>query len=74
MDGYILKMFPLMLSLYRELRDSSDRKKNMGEVRNAYRNLIGILEGKRPRRWTRSRWEYNIRMDHRKSGWEMWTD
>jgi hypothetical protein len=37
----------------------------MGEMRNAYRLLVGKLEGKRPRR----RWVDNIRMDLGEVGW-----
>jgi hypothetical protein len=37
----------------------------MGEMRNAYKILVGKPEGKRPLRRTRHRWENNIRMDLR---------
>ncbi|KAJ4449368.1 hypothetical protein ANN_00766 [Periplaneta americana] len=37
----------------------------MGESRNAYRVLVGRLEGKRPLRRPRRRWEDNIKMDLR---------
>jgi len=37
----------------------------MGEVRNAYRVLVGKLEGKGPRVRPRHIWEDNIRMDLR---------
>jgi hypothetical protein len=42
----------------------------MGEVRNAYKILVGKPEGKRPRGRYRHRWEDNIRMDIREIGWE----
>jgi hypothetical protein len=42
----------------------------MGEIRNAYKTLVGKPEGKRPLRRPRSRWEDNIRMDLRVVGWE----
>jgi hypothetical protein len=44
----------------------------MGEKRSAYRILVGKPEGKRPRR----RWEDNIKMDLRETGWGGmdWTD
>jgi hypothetical protein len=35
----------------------------MGEKRNAYRILVGRLEGKRPLGRPRRRWEVNIKMD-----------
>jgi hypothetical protein len=40
----------------------------MEEMRNAYRILVVIPEGKRPLEIPRSRWEDNIRMDLRKTG------
>jgi len=42
-----------------------------GEMRNAYRILVGKkTEGKRLLNKTRRRWEDNIRMDLREIGWE----
>jgi hypothetical protein len=41
----------------------------MGENRNAYRILVGKLEGKRPLGRPRRGWEDNIRMDLREIGW-----
>jgi hypothetical protein len=35
----------------------------MGEKRNAYKILVGMLEGKRPLERPRRRWEDNIRMN-----------
>jgi hypothetical protein len=35
----------------------------MGEKKNAYRLLVGKLEGKRPLGRPRRKWEHNIRMD-----------
>jgi hypothetical protein len=40
-----------------------------GEKRNAYRILVGKLEGKRPQGRCRRRWEDYIRMDIREIGW-----
>jgi hypothetical protein len=40
----------------------------MGEKRNAYKILVGKLEGKRPLGKPRCRWEDNIKMDFRKIG------
>jgi hypothetical protein len=45
------------------------RVARMGEERNAYRILLGKLEGKRPLGRPRHRWEDNIRMDLREIGW-----
>jgi hypothetical protein len=41
----------------------------MGEKRNAYRILVGNLEGKRPLRRPRHRWVENIKIDLRERGW-----
>jgi hypothetical protein len=42
----------------------------MGETRNAYRILVGKLEGKRPLRRPRHRWVDNIKMDLIEIGWD----
>jgi hypothetical protein len=41
-----------------------------GEKRNAYRILVGNLEGKRPLGRPRRRWVDNIKMDLRERGWD----
>jgi hypothetical protein len=40
----------------------------MGEEGKVYQVLVGKLEGKRPLRWSRYRWEDGIRMDLREIG------
>jgi hypothetical protein len=40
----------------------------MGEVRNAYKILVGKPEGKRPLGRPRHRWENNIKTDLRETG------
>jgi len=42
----------------------------MGESRRAYRILVEKLEEKAPLRRPQCRWDYNIRMGLKKSGWE----
>jgi hypothetical protein len=42
----------------------------MGEPRNAYRILVGKLEGKRPLRRPRRMWVENIKMDLRETKWD----
>jgi hypothetical protein len=42
----------------------------MGEMRNAYKILVGNPEGKRPFARSRHGWEDNIRMYVREIGWE----
>jgi hypothetical protein len=44
----------------------------MGEMRNAYRILVGKPEGKRPLERPRHRWVDNIKMDLRWDGM-VWT-
>jgi hypothetical protein len=41
----------------------------MGEKRNAYRILVAKPERKRPPRRPRGKWEDNIEIDFRKTGW-----
>jgi len=43
----------------------------MLKTRNAHDVLVGKPEGKRPLGRSACRWEYNIRMDIRKIGWEV---
>jgi len=42
----------------------------MKEMRNAYKILVGIPEGKRLLGRPKRRWENNIRTDLRETGWE----
>jgi len=42
----------------------------MGDMRNAYRILVGTPEGKRALGRRGCRWENNIRMNLRVIGWE----
>jgi hypothetical protein len=48
----------------------------MGEMRNAYRILVGKPKGKRPLGRPRHRWVDNIEMDLRETGWDVvdWID
>jgi hypothetical protein len=43
---------------------------NGGEKRNAYRILVGKLEGKRPLGRPRRKWVDNIKMDLREISWD----
>jgi hypothetical protein len=47
-----------------------------GEKSNAYRILVGKLEGKRPLKRPRRTWVDNIKMDLREIGWDglVWID
>jgi hypothetical protein len=42
---------------------------SMGEERNVYKVLMGKQEGKRPLGRLKRRWEDEIRMDLRETGW-----
>jgi len=42
----------------------------MGKMRNVYKTLVGKHEGKRPLGRPRHKWEHNIIMDLRETGWE----
>jgi hypothetical protein len=46
------------------------RVARMGEMRNAFRFLVGKREEKRPLRRPRCRWEGNVDMYFRETGWE----
>jgi hypothetical protein len=43
----------------------------MGDMRNAYKILVGKPEAKRPLGRPKSRWDYNIRIILREKGWEV---
>jgi hypothetical protein len=53
----------------------AERVARMGEIRNAYKILVGKSEDKRPFGRPRCTWEGNIRMDLRRIGREVldWT-
>ena len=42
---------------------------SMGDMRGAYRVLVGIPVGRRPLGRPRHRWEYNIKMDLQEVEW-----
>jgi len=42
----------------------------MGEMRSAYKSLVGKPEGTRPLRRLRHRWEDSLRMDLKEIEWE----
>jgi hypothetical protein len=44
----------------------------IGEIRNSYKILVGMPEGKRPVRRPRRIWEHNIKGILRKQGWNAW--
>jgi len=41
----------------------------MEEIRHSYKIMVRKLEGKRPCRRSRHRWENNIKMDLKEIGW-----
>jgi len=45
----------------------------MEEMRNAYRNLVRKLKGRRPLRRPICRWEDNIKIDSGETGWKVQT-
>jgi hypothetical protein len=44
---------------------------HIGEIRNEYNILVGELQGKSPLGRPRCRWDDNIRMGLRETGWEV---
>jgi hypothetical protein len=46
----------------------------MGEVRNLYKILVGMPEGKILLGIPRRRWEYNIKMDLKEIGFGVWIE
>jgi hypothetical protein len=59
------------------MRTTCHKEDNIGgacsthwKVENAYKILVGKLEGKRPLGRPRRRWEDNIRLDRGGTGWE----
>jgi hypothetical protein len=51
----------------------ADYVEQKGERRNAYRILMGKLDGKTPLRISRHRWANNIKMYLRETSWVMLT-
>jgi hypothetical protein len=49
----------------------AERVALMGDMRNAYRLLVGKPGGKRPLGRPKHRWEDNIRRNLREIGWEV---
>jgi hypothetical protein len=45
----------------------------MGEERKVYKVLVGRPEGKRPLGRPRRRWDDEIRVDLRETGWGVWS-
>jgi hypothetical protein len=45
----------------------------MGEDRKVYKVLIGKPEGKRPLERPKCRWEDEIRIDLKETGWRVWS-
>jgi hypothetical protein len=43
----------------------------MGKMTNMYKNLAGKPEGKKPLRRPMHRWENNIKMDLKETGWKV---
>jgi hypothetical protein len=41
-----------------------------GEKRDAYKALVGKCEGRKPLGRPGRKWENNIKMDHKETGWE----
>jgi hypothetical protein len=64
-------MFPFLniVLLPRRMRWAGHAAR-LGEKRNTYRILVGMLEGKRPLGRPRCRWVDNIKMNLRETGWD----
>jgi hypothetical protein len=60
--GYIIRMMESRMSW-------TEHVASMGEIRNAYKILVGKFEGKRQLGRLRCRWKY-IKMGLKKMGWE----
>jgi hypothetical protein len=62
---------PIIIRMIKSRRmRSAGHIARMGETRNAYRILVGKLEGKRPLGRTRRRWVDNININLREIGWD----
>jgi hypothetical protein len=46
----------------------------MGKKRKVYKVLVGNPNGKIPFERPRHRWEEEIRMDLKETGWEVWSE
>jgi hypothetical protein len=60
---------PSIIRIIKSMMRWAEHVARMGEKRNAYRLLVGNLEGKRQLERPRHRWMENIRMDLGEVGW-----
>ena len=57
------------LIMLRNIARWAGHAERVGERRGAYRALVGKPDGRRPLKRPRRRWEDNIKMDLRETGW-----
>jgi hypothetical protein len=65
MRNYIIVLFTKLYQNDKIYKDGMWRHLARGEMRNAYKILVGMPERKRPLRRPRRRWKYNIKINLR---------